>query len=379
MNFIYLVEWDFTGYSGVERKIIAQMKTWEDQGHNCRSIIVGRHSSEQIDLYKNRNIDFWRVPQNRLINKILLAQVIKQLYFFLIFLKYYRKKYDFCFYRISTLSFAFIMHYAFPFFIDINSMDAEAVSGLKKLIQPLGNLYRKLLLTKSQGVFFVTEELQNYFENKYSIRIAHKEIIGNGYYDNEINKDELAEYFARKAKKEYQKPVILFVGTGDYLHYWFGFDKMEKLVEELFDYEFLLVGEINGTKLQDYPNVTMIPKMNKKNILDIYYQADIGIGALALHRKKMNEGSALKVAEYIYFGLPVITAYSENNARGSSYNLEIENTEDNLSEKAILEIREFVEKNFRRILFPEERLPVSLGFKEAQRLQFIQSRIKDSK
>lgn len=373
MKFLYLVEWDFTGYSGVERKVVAQVKTWREQGHLCTPIIIGRHNKEQKRLLKEEGIDFWTIPADALINRLFLAQVIKQLYFLLIFFKYVGKNYDFCFYRISTLSFAFIMVYAFPFFIDINSMDAEAVSGLKKLIQPLGNRYRKFLFKKSRGVFFVTDELANYFQKKYTLDLKNKSIVPNGYYDQEVTPEQLLDYFVKKEKKPDSRPVILFVGTGDYLHYWFGFDKMEKLVESLPEFEFLLVGEINGTKLHEYPNVTMIPIMRKESLLDIYYKADIGLGSLALHRKKMHEGSALKVAEYIYFGLPVVTAYYENNAAGNWYYLEIPNTEENMSNENINAIRAFVKENYRKGLPPEERAKVSLASKEAQRLAFIQT------
>ena len=289
MNFLYLVEWDFTGYSGVERKVLAQVKTWRDQHHTCTPIIIGRHNRTQRDRLKEERIDFWTIPANRIVNQLFLAQVIKQFYFFLIFLKYAGKKYDFCFYRISTLSFAFIMAYAFPFFIDINSMDAEAVSGVKKLIQPFGNLYRKLLFKKSKGVFFVTDELADYFEKKYALNLSHKFIVANGYYDQEVTSDQLHIYFSKKANKPDSRPIILFVGTGDYLHYWFGFDKMEKLVENLPEFDFLLVGEINGTKLHEYPNVTMIPIMLKEALLDIYYKADNGLGSSALNKKKKHE------------------------------------------------------------------------------------------
>jgi hypothetical protein len=84
--------------------------------------------------------------------------------------------------------------------------------------------------------------------------------------------------------------------------------------------------------------------MQLEEYLPIVAQADVAIGPLALHRKGLSEASALKVAEYLAHGLPVILANAETAfPDGASFLLQLPNTEDNV-DVSTGQIRDFVER-----------------------------------
>ena len=85
----------------------------------------------------------------------------------------------------------------------------------------------------------------------------------------------------------------------------------------------------------------------------------------------MNEASPLKVAEYVFWGLPVITAYADVNLHGTDFNLELPNVEDNITNATLEMIRAFVTQNANRVLLAEERNVVSLASIEASRIDHI--------
>jgi glycosyltransferase involved in cell wall biosynthesis len=50
---------------------------------------------------------------------------------------------------------------------------------------------------------------------------------------------------------------------------------------------------------------------NSEELTRVFETADIGIGTLGLYKKNMNENAALKVREYLFYGLPVIIGYKD--------------------------------------------------------------------
>jgi len=74
----------------------------------------------------------------------------------------------------------------------------------------------------------------------------------------------------------------------------------------------------------------------------ILADADVGIGALALHRNRMNEASPLKVREYLALGLPAIIGYEDTDfPDGAPFLLCLPNEESNI-ECCLGEVQRFV-------------------------------------
>jgi hypothetical protein len=99
--------------------------------------------------------------------------------------------------------------------------------------------------------------------------------------------------------------------------------------------------------------------------------ADVAIGPLALHRKGLTEASALKVAEYLAYGIPVILANAEAAfPDGAPFLLEIPNTEDNVDVSRD-ELRAFVERWRGRRVPRREISAIDTAVVERQRLGLL--------
>lgn len=378
MRFLYLIEWNFTGFSGVERKIGSQISVWKKAGHQVRTIIIGKHTAIDQQLLANPDVDFWYVPSQSWLRPFYLDQLIKQLYFLLAYLKYFFASYDFVYYRQSTLSLAPLFSFGRSLVIDVNSIDMEAKHGVKAFIEPISKLYRSILLKRAKISCFITHELKNYYKEKYGLLPHRSVVLGNGYANSQFDEAIMQTYFIQKNNKQRNRPCLLFVGSGDTEHYWHGYDKFIRIVSYFPEYDFLLVGEV-GDQFNQYPNLQVIHKMETVDMPDIFFKADIGVGTLALHRKKMNEASPLKVAEYVFWGLPVITAYADVNLQGTDFNLELPNVEDNITNATLEMIRAFVTQNANRVLLAEERNVVSLASIEASRIDHIKAYLTSGK
>lgn len=367
------MEWDLSGYSGVERKYLAQIQAWKKLGCNVTGVVVGKNLTNT--KIKIDGIDFWGLPSNSLLDKLFINQFIKQFYLILIFFKYSFKNVDILYYRMSTLSFVFLYPLRFRIALELNSIDSEAQYGIKKIIRPIGDWYRKILLKKSYVSFFVTNELKEYYESKFAQKITHSFVIGNGYYSSSFTPEMMDNYFQRKKNKKNGKVTFLFIGTADDIHYWFGHDKILKIVSQIPECNFIIVGNVKGANPSLYPNLKVLNRMETSDMLNIYEEADIGLAALALHRKNMNEGSALKVCEYVYFGLPVVTGHIDNNVVGEEYNLQLDNKEDSINPVSIQQLKEFANTFGRKILSKSERQRVDLVAKESDRITIIKKRL----
>jgi hypothetical protein len=102
-------------------------------------------------------------------------------------------------------------------------------------------------------------------------------------------------------------------------------------------------------------------------------RANIGVGSLALHRKRLNEASPLKVREYLATGLPVINGYTDTDyPDGADFLLTLPNTEDNV-EAGLGAIRDFVAK-WSTLRVPREAVGhLDYAAKEATRLDFFRT------
>ncbi|WP_198264123.1 hypothetical protein [sulfur-oxidizing endosymbiont of Gigantopelta aegis] len=68
---------------------------------------------------------------------------------------------------------------------------------------------------------------------------------------------------------------------------------------------------------------------------------NIAIGTLSLHKKNMKEASALKVREYVAYGLPVILGYIDSDLDGCDFILNVGNYERNIHDN-LKKIKEFI-------------------------------------
>ena len=107
--------------------------------------------------------------------------------------------------------------------------------------------------------------------------------------------------------------------------------------------------------------------------LPIMAKADVAIGPLALHRKGLSEASALKVAEYLACGIPVILGCREAAfPAGAPFLLQLDNSEDNVV-RSLDAIRAFVESWRGRRVRRDDVWPIDTSAVEPRRLTLIRA------
>lgn len=188
---------------------------------------------------------------------------------------------------------------------------------------------RERLLRRARRIMVVTEEIAR-----------HPSITGIGRpVDVFPNTIDVAAYPAFEPP-ENASPRLVFIGAPGLP--WAGVDKVVRLARLFPDWQFDIVGtEI--AEIADAPaNLTAHGELTREQYLPILASADVAIGPLALHRKSLTETSALKVAEYLACGIPVILASRETAfPTGAPFLLPIPNSEDN-TDVAADAIRGFV-------------------------------------
>ncbi len=184
-------------------------------------------------------------------------------------------------------------------------------------------------------------------------------------FPNSINLDDYPELPA----PENPSPRLVFIGS-PWLA-WAGVDKIARLASSFPSWHFDLVGP-DPEELPGAPaNVVLHGVLSRDAYLPIMAQADVAIGPLALHRKGLSEASALKVAEYLAYGIPVILANAETAfPDGAPFLLQLPNTEDNVDASGD-RIRAFVDSWRGRRVPRQEVSPVDSKVVERARLAAI--------
>lgn len=164
-------------------------------------------------------------------------------------------------------------------------------------------------------------------------------------------------------------PHLVFLGS-PWLD-WAGVDKIERMASLFPAWHFDLVGPDPKELPRAPANVVMHGLLSRDAYLPIMAKADVAIGPLALHRKGLSEASALKVAEYVAYGIPVILGHVETAfPDGAPFLLRLPNTEDNV-ETAADEVRAFVERWHGQRVPREALSSIDTGVVEARRLELV--------
>jgi hypothetical protein len=116
------------------------------------------------------------------------------------------------------------------------------------------------------------------------------------------------------------------------------------------------------------PNITWHGVLDRKGVLEVLADADVGVGTLALHRKSMQEACPLKMREYLAVGLPVMYGYQDPDIDAlGPFALRIPNTETNVVDD-LTRIDDFVVR-CRGIRVPRSSVAhIDLARKEERRL-----------
>ena len=152
---------------------------------------------------------------------------------------------------------------------------------------------------------------------------------------------------------------------------WAGVDKIARLASHFPSWRIDVVGPGPDEFPRAPANVVIHGPLGREEYLPIMAQADVAIGPLALHRKGLSEASALKVAEYLAYGIPVILGNAETAfPDGAPFLLQLPNTEDNV-DAATDQIRAFVDQWRGRRVDRVELAAIDSRVVERRRLKFM--------
>ena len=191
-------------------------------------------------------------------------------------------------------------------------------------------LSRAVLLRRARRIMVVTHELAR-----------HPSITRYGKpIDVFPNTIDLSAYPELPAPHN-PSPRLVFIGAPRLA--WSGIDKIARLSALLPNWRIDVIGPAAEEFEAIPPNLVVHGPLDRSDYLPIMAAADAALGPLALHRKGLSEASALKVAEYLAYGIPVIVASAEAAfPEGAPFLLRLPNTEDNVDVSPD-RVREFVQ------------------------------------
>lgn len=358
MRIAYYLHWHQGPESGVFKKVTMQTESWIKQGHDVKLFVFTRlGSSLDNDVNKESQIievEAYTSFLSRFRHAVHLTDRIKD----------YAP--DIVYFRLSGFYPTFLkLTKLFPFVLEINSDDVSEFRYASLIKRLHNSLSRYFLLKNCRGIVFVSGELSKlrYFK-KYEKPFT---VIGNA-----IN----LSLYKLSSAPDNARPVLVFIGSNlgaVYKNEWNGIDKILWLARKIPEYDFYLIGieQVSGAT----ENVHCAGFLNRDAYQSILEKADVGIGTLALHRKNMQEASALKVREYLACGLPVIIGYEDTDLSNTlPFILKLGNYEENVRD-SVQKIKEFVEQWKGRRIDRKLISKIDTGVKEKKRLNFFNTLI----
>lgn len=347
---------------GVLRKILDQIEAW----YNCEQEVFPILIAEN-----NTGFNF------RLTQKHAFIKVKSKWDKFLYLKKVYRllKAFnpDIVYSRnINLVPYLFKIAWKYNYVIEVNSfLMIESKIALKRSKTFLFDyiwrkLTRILIYNIAAGFVSVSHEIIKKDLNKFN----KPSIV----IPNAINCDKvpLVKSFTRNDKS---KINLFFIGTPD--QDWHGIDKIIEFAKKTIDKtEIHLVG-ISNPPYEIPANLKCHGYCSFDEYKDIIKNCHIAIGTLALHRKKMEEASSLKVREYLALGFPTIIAYNDTAFINTDFPflLKLPNNENNINDN-YSEIIHFIKKNKNRVVSRADIIDfIDINRMESLKLDFFKNEL----
>ncbi len=311
MRIAYLIHWNEGPVSGVFKKVVSQLGEWRRLGHDAAIFVYTNNGCEnwgfhsgQAEVFVQR-YDDWssRFNQMRVLCRRLERWGPDVIY----------HRFDLYYPALRRLL------RKVPSVLEINTNDLTEMQLSGGLRYWYHRLTRARLLRMGGGCIYVSRELSELEQfRKY---VNNYIVIGNGF--------ELAGV---QPSSPPNNRTIRFVFIGSSGQSWQGVDKLVQLAKLRESWIFDVIGieakELSGPVPG---NMSFHGKLTRSEYEPLMRRADIAIGTLALHRKRMEEASPLKVREYLAYGIPVIMGYKETDfAQIPPFILELPNVADNI-------------------------------------------------
>lgn len=354
------LHWPRKKTSGVGRKIEDQISAWRKNGHVVQFFSHRTEVPDPEELVGGESF-IYAAPTGKIgkivteFNRCLAVfPLIKALRAFapdLIYLRW--SMYVFPSHLFFTIA---------PVVLEVNTNDVSQHEMLGPILSTYNKMTRGIYYANASGLVFVSNEMVK--SKNFSRFAPPKRVITNG-----INLEENLPLPA----PQNERPRLGFIGTPKIA--WQGEDKLVRLAELCPDVDIDIIGfdSLDGVSVLP-PNLHLYGYLNKEKSRYVLSKVDVGIGTLALHRKAMEETSALKICEYLAYGIPIILPYQDTALIGLNLDtiLRIPNTETSI-EDTWMTIRDFAYRmKGRRVDRNLVAERIGTDYLEATRLEFFQ-------
>lgn len=300
---------------GVGKKIQSQIKIWRENGHDVTLFSL---TPAEIPFPGERQFIF-EAKTNLLKRETARASELKRM---LVAIREYQP--DIIYLRFGLYSYP--LHYLFkiaPVILETNSDDRQEYQKRSVFFHWMNLLTRNLTFVPASGMIFPSHELVDVLLPK---RDKPSCVISNGI--------DLSQAAYLPPPKNVS-PIITLVGSPGMD--WHGVDKLIQFAETFPDLTIQIAGySRNDIDIPSPANVQFLGFLYGDELRKALSKTDVACGTLALHRKKMDEASPLKVREALAFGIPVIIAYRDTDLDDTEFDtiLRIPNTESNVIDNA---------------------------------------------
>lgn len=289
----YVLTHKFSKSDGVTRKIIQQVSTWRNLGHEA----------EVFCLVKEKTDTGFRINQYVMHGNALLGR-LRRSDQMIADMRAYKPDIVYVRYDLWSATLGAILQ-SFKTVVEINTDDVleyllllrsqRSISSLSKVA--LNMVTRGRILRNARGLVCVTHELAE--RKRFSKFFQSVAVVPNS-----INLDEFKTI--KTTDNDSGNVNLCFIGSPGFS--WHGLDILENLAALLKDCTFHVIGEQKANSMN---NVIYYGYLNKGESEEIIKNCHFGIGTLALFRRGLKEACPIKVREYIAYGLPIIIGYDD--------------------------------------------------------------------
>lgn len=307
---------------GVGKKINSQLSLWRRMGHSAElfsltpEAISSIPDARQFFFKPSSNVPALKIITREIARSMSLARLISAVRDFEPDIVYLR-------FGLFALPLQALFRIA-PVILEINSNDVDEYHSRGTFFYWLNRLTRGFMFSHCAGWIASSDELANLPINRLHRKLVCT--ISNGI--------ELDKYYPLREPQN-QFPTLALAGSPGMS--WHGVDKLLPLAEQYPDLNISIIGYRREDFSREIPkNVHLHGYLEHEELEKVLAGVDAVFGTLALHRKKMEEASPLKVREALAYGIPVILAYRDTDLIDidSDLFLFLPNTENNILDHA---------------------------------------------
>ena len=356
MKVAYLLTWSGDERTGVFKKVVDQVTTWDRLGAEVALFVATTPSAKKswIEAGPVKHAELYRNPLQAIWIQRPLLRALKAW------------NPDITYVRTTPRHAAISRQLnKLPYAVEIQTDDIAESRGLSVPRHVTTLVTRRACLNGARGMVFASRELSE--RTSYQGFSASRTVIANGI--------DLSRVEPLPPIQERERSLrFAFMGLPGLP--WHGLDQVIELAEVRPSWIFDIIGP--GVDEMSWPqNVQAHGQLTVDDYRPILAQADAALSTLAWFRNGMHEGSPLKSREYFALGLPVIGGYLDTDLPdGADFYLRIPNREGATANRAD-DIEKFAKSWRGRRINRDAIHMLDQGAKERRRLDFLQTLIEN--